>query len=564
MRTESHVFLPLKRIKRHPAFPKIQIMEKLLSMGFIFLTSFGMSLQLHGQTAPTLGTVADFVLFSTNGSVSNNGISQITGNVGTNNGSSTAFGNVNGVMHDNNIVSALCAMDLLGAYNQLDATIPTDFPAPLLGNGQILTPGVFAISGSATLDNALTLDGQNDPNALFIFQVDGAFSSGAGSQVILTNGAKACNVFWKVEGLVSLASGTTMRGTLIANNSAVIIYTGTTLEGRALSTAGAVTVDGILAYTPVGCGSPVLTGPQAPDLLSTSCYAVFSSSGAVGNNGISFITGDVGTNVGLTTGFSAINVTGMIHPIPDASTAACSADLNTVYNNLNLMPYDIELLYPADFGNNLVLTPHTYRLNGATTFTDTLFLNAMGNANAVFVIQANGSFATSTYSRVVLMNGTQASNVFWKIEGALDINGFSDAQGTFVCNNAAINIQAGTTLDGRVLTTSGAISTSAMAATIPSSCTPVSIAAPALPEPKATVSFFPNPWSNTLNVRIPEQHAGYGSKVLVYNAMGVEVIRLSLNEANTRLETMLADGMYFYKYIAKNGTVLTGRLDCIH
>ena len=158
MGTESHVFLPLKRIKRNLAFPKIQIMEKLLSMGFIFLTSFGMSLQLHGQTAPTLGTVADFVLFSTNGSVSNNGISQITGNVGTNNGSSTAFGNVNGVMHDNNIASALCAMDLLGAYNQLDATIPTDFPAPLLGNGQILTPGVFAISGSATLDNALTLD----------------------------------------------------------------------------------------------------------------------------------------------------------------------------------------------------------------------------------------------------------------------------------------------------------------------------------------------------------------------------------------------------------------------
>ena len=50
--------------------------------------------------APTLGTAANFVLFSTNGAVSNSGISLLTGNVGTNNGSSTAFGNVNGGMHD--------------------------------------------------------------------------------------------------------------------------------------------------------------------------------------------------------------------------------------------------------------------------------------------------------------------------------------------------------------------------------------------------------------------------------------------------------------------------------
>ena len=49
--------------------------------------------------APTLGTSAGFVLFSSNGSVSNSGISQLTGHVGTNNGSNTFFGNVNGVMH---------------------------------------------------------------------------------------------------------------------------------------------------------------------------------------------------------------------------------------------------------------------------------------------------------------------------------------------------------------------------------------------------------------------------------------------------------------------------------
>src|SRR3954470_18217034 len=85
--------------------------------------------------APVLGTTSNFVLFSTNGAVSNTGISQLTGNVGTNNGSSTAFGNVNGVMHDMDLASGQCSADLLIAYNQLNSTTATYFPAPLLGDG---------------------------------------------------------------------------------------------------------------------------------------------------------------------------------------------------------------------------------------------------------------------------------------------------------------------------------------------------------------------------------------------------------------------------------------------
>ena len=56
--------------------------------------------------APTLGTAADFVLFTSVGAVSNTGFSHLTGHVGTNSGSSTAFGNVDGVMHDGDGASA--------------------------------------------------------------------------------------------------------------------------------------------------------------------------------------------------------------------------------------------------------------------------------------------------------------------------------------------------------------------------------------------------------------------------------------------------------------------------
>ncbi|MFH0895679.1 MAG: ice-binding family protein [Bacteroidota bacterium] len=414
--------------------------------------------------APPLGTAAEFILFTSIGAVTNSGISHVTGNVGTNSGSSTGFGNVNGVMHDGDGASAQCAADLLIAYNLLNSTIPNFFPAPLLGNGQILNAGVYSISGAATMNGNLILNAQGDANAVFIFQIQGSFSTGANAKVNLINGALACNVFWKVEGLVSMAAGTTMRGTVIANNAAINMNTGDTLEGRALSTTGAVTVDGVLAYTPIGCGSPVLTGPTAPALASTECYTIFSSDGAVYNAGVTYVTGDVGTNVGLTTGFDPLLVNGTIHPIPDVSTAACAADLLNVYTYLNTLPYDIELLYPAQFGNNLVLTPHTYLMNAATTFTDTLYLNALGNDDAVFVIKIYGALSTSTYSKVILINGTQSKNVYWLVSGAVSINDYSVFNGTIVCNNGAIDLTTGVTLEGRALTTTGALSTAAIIA----------------------------------------------------------------------------------------------------
>ena len=334
-------------------------MKKQLLLISIIATLLLLPAISFGQ-APNLGTAANFVLFSTNGAVSNTGISQLTGNVGTNSGSSTAFGNVNGIMHDEDGVSAQCAADLLLAYNELNSTISTFAHSPLLGNGDTLIAGVYAISAATTLNLDLSLDAEGDPNAVFIFKIEAPFSTNANSKIKLINEALACNVFWKVEGLVSMSSGTSMKGTIIANNAAIIMSTGDTLEGRALSTTGAVTVDGVLAYTPTGCGSVALSGPIAPELGVAACYAIFSSNGAVSNSGISYVTGDVGTNVGATTGYDPLLVTGNIHPIPDESTAQCAADLLIAYNYLNVLPYDIELLYPAQFGNNLVLTPHTY------------------------------------------------------------------------------------------------------------------------------------------------------------------------------------------------------------
>jgi hypothetical protein len=514
--------------------------------------------------APVLGTVANFTLFTSNGAVTNTGISHVTGHVGTNAGSSTGFGNVNGVMHDGDGASAQCSADLLLVYNQLNSTTATLAHAPLLGNGETLLPGVYAIPSASTLNLSLVLNGQNDPNAVFIFQVQGSFSSNASAKVKLINGAQACNVFWKIEGLVSLASGTLMRGTIVANNAAINMNTGDTLEGRALSTNGAITIDGVLAYTPVGCGSPMLTGPSAPVLGAAACYAIFSSNGAVTNTGITYITGDIGSNNGSATGYNPSFVTGTIHTIPDGSTAQCASDLSIAYNQLNLLPHDIELLYPAQFGNNLVLTPHTYLLNAATVFTDTLYLNAQGNANAVFVIKINGALSTSTYSKVILINGALARNVYWKVEGAVSINNYSVFNGTIICNNGALAAtNTGVTLYGRMLTTTGALSTSALNAigtNIPSNCATLDVASAELANEAVTI--YPNPFGASTNIQLNDASGTSPYEIRIYNVLGEEVMNAMLTASLTTIETSkLITGIYFYKIINKSGAaVQSGRL----
>jgi gliding motility-associated-like protein len=431
--------------------------------------------------APSLGSAASYALYSTGGAVTNGGTifkTRITGNIGTSsNPTMPGFGNIDGNITDVSdlTLNTQLDLDILDLYAELAIAVPEFFPAPLLGNGQTLVPGTYDIAGPTTLNLDLILDGQNDPNSVFIIKIGGAFSSSSNAKVKLINGALACNVFWKIEGLTSLATGTSMKGTMVVNNAAIDLAVGDTLEGRAFSIEGAITVSELFAYLPTGCSSPILTGPIAPNLGSAGCFALFSSNGVNTNVGITNVTGDVGTNGAsdLTTGYDPLLVNGNIHPIPDLVTDQAATDLLAAYNYLvGLDPGDIELVRPDLFGHNLVLTPHTYLMLAAVTFTDTVYLDARGQADAVFVINVNGAFSSSVNSRVVLINGAQAKNVYWKVDGVVTIADNSIFNGTLVVAGA-INLNTGVLLNGRAITISGALNVQAITAIMPTSCAPL-------------------------------------------------------------------------------------------
>ncbi|MBI5539450.1 MAG: DUF3494 domain-containing protein [Bacteroidia bacterium] len=435
-----------------------------------------------GQVISLGPDASKFVLFTSSGAVGDNASahSHITGDVGTlTAGPMTGFGNIDGIMHPGvDPATTACEIDLQATIAQLNSN-PATLVGPLaLGSGLTLTPGIYSIPGNATLTLDLILDGLGSANAEFVFKVAGTFSTNTLSRVRLINGAKACHVFWKIDGAVTMASLTTMRGNIISGGL-INMGSGDSLEGRAFSTpAGAITIDGITAYMPIGCGSPILTGPPAVDLASLYCYTIFSSIGALDGNLSSTSIGDVGNaGGGSVTGWTAGNVTGTLHPTGDPSTMLAATDLTNVYNTLNAMIPDIELLYPVLFGRNLVLTPHVYLMSsggafGPATLTDSLYLDAQGNSNAVFVIKiTGGGLTTSVNSRVKLINGAQAKNVFWMIDGAVEISDNSIFRGNIVVSAGAINLRyTGVVLEGRALSINGAITTAGLAAAMTPGC----------------------------------------------------------------------------------------------
>lgn len=513
--------------------------------------------------APSLGNAGTFVLFSSNGAVTNDGASILTGNVGTNLGPVTGFGNVNGTMHAPDAFTQQAAADLLLAYNQLNNAIPTRFLAPLLGNGQELTPAVYSLGVQVTtLDGILTLNGQGNANAVFIIQIGAAFSTNANAEVRLINNAQACNVFWKVEGKVDMATNTTMKGTIIANNAEIVMAVNDKLEGRALSTTGAVTTHGVISAMPIGCGSPILTGPIAPNLGTIECFAIFTGSGFNTNSGVTHVKGNIGTNVGITSGYDNANVNGTLYPNPSTNTAQAVSDLNGVRTYLNTLPVDIELLYPAQFGNNLELTPHTYLLTGATVLTNNLYLNAENNPSAVFVIKIiGGALSTSTFANVILLNGAQAENVYWLVDGATAIDGFSEFKGTIVGYNGALDLAGGVVLQGRALTTSGALTVNSVNVAIPTECSTLANTTFDQNNSNNSVVFYPNPFSTSLNIVIQGASQTAEAEVTVYDLLG----RIMINSVITKEVSSIAtenfpSGMYFYIITSNNKTIQSGKL----
>jgi hypothetical protein len=205
------------------------------------------------QAPPELGTANAFAILA-GSTVVNTGASTITGDLGVSPGSQVVGfppGILNGGMFTGVVSAAgLAKLDLVAAY--IDAAGHSDGAVTLPGDLSGLTfyPGLYTNSTSVLLSAGnLTLDAQGDANAVFLFQMGSTLTTGSGTQVILSGGAKAANVYWQVGTSATMGTDSVFKGNILAA-AAITLTTGATLEGRALTQIGAVTLDAAVVTVP--------------------------------------------------------------------------------------------------------------------------------------------------------------------------------------------------------------------------------------------------------------------------------------------------------------------------
>jgi hypothetical protein len=206
------------------------------------------SAQPSAGTPPTgaafvdLGTAATYSILAGTGVANTGAGTVLSGDLGLSpSGAIAGFGpgTVNGTTHDKDNAAATAQSDRAAAYAAAAAE-PNSTAISGDQAGVTFHPGVYSSAAAFSNTGVMTLDADANPSAVFVFQIGAAMSPAAGSEVKLTDGALANNVFWQVTGAVSLGAGAKYVGTLLGAG-AITFGDGASIKGRAL-TPGSIAV----------------------------------------------------------------------------------------------------------------------------------------------------------------------------------------------------------------------------------------------------------------------------------------------------------------------------------
>jgi hypothetical protein len=222
------------------------VVSKISIASFALIASLALAGSSQAATSVGLGTAGSFAVLAGAG-VTNTGPSVINGDLGTSpTPAVTGFGGapngtVNGATHQADALAGQAQADLTTAYNNAAGQGPVNTLATELG-GQTLTPGVYnSESGTFGITGALTLNGQGNPDAVFIFETASTLISASASQVLMINGAQPCHLFWQVGSSATLGTDSTFAGNILALES-IQLGSGVTVLGRLLARNASVTL----------------------------------------------------------------------------------------------------------------------------------------------------------------------------------------------------------------------------------------------------------------------------------------------------------------------------------
>lgn len=235
---------------------------------FLSLVSFAFGLLIFPKvavaaTAPSLGSADSFSVLGAT-SVTNTGTTTVSSDLGVSPGTSITNGGVltiGGATHNNDATSIQAKLDLATAHGDIMSQGATSSIGPAI-DALNLVPGVYDIGAGRLNGGVLTLNG----SGVYIFRASSDFVT-SGS-ISLTNGARACDVYWDVDTLATV-NGTSFTGTIISGTG-VHFGAGVSLDGRALARGGDVTMIG-----------DTISGPGCASTSSSSSSSSTSSSSSV-------------------------------------------------------------------------------------------------------------------------------------------------------------------------------------------------------------------------------------------------------------------------------------------
>ena len=268
-----------------------------------------------------LGTAGSYSVLGGQ-TVTNTGPTTLNGDLGVSPGTAiTGFppGTTGGTIHAGDAQAGQAQSALTIAYDDAASRAPT---ANVSGDlvGTTLTAGVYNASGPLALSGTLTLDGQGNPDAVFIFQAASTLTTATASQVSMINGAQACHVFWQIGSSATLGTASTFKGTIMALTS-ISVTTGAVVQGRALARNGAVTLDNDSFTSPNCAASPTPTpSTTAPSSSPPPSASSPTASGVTPPEGV--ISGGTEVTVsgsGFVPGKTTVTIGGVIIPAGDVN-----------------------------------------------------------------------------------------------------------------------------------------------------------------------------------------------------------------------------------------------------
>ena len=224
-------------------------------------TLAGLTLSLmNASTAlgsPLLGTELSSFTVLGSSTVTNIPISAIDGSVGvwSSGGANaiTGFLSVPGVAVSDPQVTGgtvqagtadamLAQGQLTTAINNLGSLGPGTLLSADLAN-LTLTPGVYTVqAGTTNLSGTLTLDGQGNANAAWVFQLPSTLITSPNSIINMINTGSGAGLYWDVGSSATIDVNSTFLGNILALTSITFNTTATDYCGRALANNGAVTL----------------------------------------------------------------------------------------------------------------------------------------------------------------------------------------------------------------------------------------------------------------------------------------------------------------------------------